>query len=374
MTDIAIKEVLSRKELKAFIAFPFSLYAQNQCWIPPLRSFELRILSPRTNPAFDFCRARYWLAYKKGRVAGRIAGILNSRYIEKWGRKIMRFGWIDFIDDPRVSGALLETVEQWARQNDMQAVHGPMGFTDLDPEGMLIEGFDKLGTMQTIYNHPYYPVHLEQHGYRKEVDWVEYEIRVPQTIHEKLQRMAQIVARKNNLKAVSVKKPRDLLPYAKDLFGVLNSAYENLFGVVPLTQRQIDNYIKEYLGFVHPDFVSIILDRDGRIAAFAITVPSLSRALQKARGRLFPFGIFHFLKARRKNDTVDLCVIGVRPDLQGKGVNAMIMYEFNKTFLKHNILKAESNPELETNSQVQGQWKFFETTQHKRRRCFIKNV
>jgi ribosomal protein S18 acetylase RimI-like enzyme len=228
--------------------------------------------------------------------------------------------------------------------------------------------------MQTIYNHPYYPDHLEKLGYRKEVDWVEYEIRVPDPIHEKLQRMAQIVARKNNLKAASIKKPKDLLPYAKDLFGVLNSAYENLFGVVPLTQRQIDNYVKEYLGFVHPEFVSIILDAENRVAAFAISVPSLSRALQKAHGRLFPFGLFHLLRARKKNDTADLCVIGVRPELQGKGVNAMIMHELNKTFLKHNILKAESNPELETNTQVQGQWKFFETTQHKRRRCFIKNI
>jgi hypothetical protein len=374
MTEIVIKEVLRRKELKDFVSFPFSLYAGNKFWIPPLRSYEMRILSPATNPVFDFCRARYWLAYKNGRPAGRIAAILNSRYIERWKRKELRFGWIDFIDDLSVTRALLETVEAWARDLKMEAVHGPMGFTDLDPEGMLIEGFDKLGTMQTIYNYPYYPDHLEKLGYAKEVDWVEYEVTVPYPVHEKLQRMAHIVAQRNNLTIAPIKKSRDLLPYVKEIFEVLNQAYENLYGVVALTERQIQHYVTEYLGFVHPDFVCVVLDQTGHVAAFAITMPSLSRALQKAAGRLYPFGFFHLLKARSTNDTADLCVISVRPDLQGKGLNALIMHQLNLAYVKHHILKAETNPELETNSQVQAQWKFFQTTLHKRRRCYIKNL
>lgn len=229
-------------------------------------------------------------------------------------------------------------------------------------------------TWGTIYNFPYYPVHLEKNGYRKDVDWVEFEVKVPVKVHEKLKQIAEVVTRRNGLEILQIAKKQQLLSYANEIFRVLNESYKGLYGVFPLTQRQIDMYISRYLKVVHHEYVSIILDRDGRVAAFAVTVPSLAKALQKCRGSLFPMGFLHISRALRKNDAVELCLIAVRPDLQGKGVNAVLMHELNKIYLRHNILRAESNPELETNTRVQAQWKFFDARQHKRRRCYIKDV
>jgi GNAT superfamily N-acetyltransferase len=372
--DVEIKPVTGIRGLRQFVSFPYSLYAGNPYWVPPLRFIELQTLRWDKNPAFEFCEVKYWLAFKNGKIVGRIAGILNNRYIEIWGEKQLRFGYIDFIDDEQVSNALLKTVEIWAKEKGMRSIHGPLGFTDLDPEGMLVEGFEELGTMGTIYNFPYYPVHLKKNGYRKDVDWVEFEVKVPAGIHEKLKRLAEVVTRKNNLRVLQVKRGKELLPYAKEIFHVLNESYEGLYGVVPLTEKQIDMYINQYFRLVRHDYISIILDRENRVAAFGITIPSLAKALRKSRGRLFPFGFIYLLRALRKNDTVDMCLIAVRPDLQGKGVNALLMHEFNKIYVRYNILKAETNPELETNSKVQAQWKFFDARQHKRRRCYIKYV
>jgi GNAT superfamily N-acetyltransferase len=324
------------------------------------------------NPAFEFCEVKYWLAYKDRKIAGRIAGIINWRYVEKWQNKYARFGWIDFIDDENVSRALIESVEQWAKEKGMRAVHGPLGFTDLDYEGMLIEGFEELGTMATIYNYPYYPNHLEKYGYTKDIDWVEFEVKAPPEIPEKIDRIAAISLKKNNLRVLKVKKSKDLLPYAKDMFKVLEEAYKDLYGVVPLSEKQVDLYIKQYFGFIRPDYISIILDSNDRVAAFGITMPSLSKALQKAKGRLFPFGFLHLLKAMKNNSAIDLYLIGVRPDLQGKGVNSIIFNELHKIFIKNNVRTAETNVELETNYKVQAQWKHFTHRQHKRRRCYIK--
>ena len=372
--DVEIRLVTGMRDLKQFVSFPYSLYAGNSFWVPPLRQAELNTFRWDKNPAFEFCEVKYWLAFKNGKVAGRIAGILNNAYNESWGKNVVRFGYIDFIDDYRVSEALLRTVEIWAKEKAMDAVHGPLGFTDLDPEGMLVEGFEELGTMGAIYNFPYYPVHLERDGYHKDVDWVEFEVKVPRVVHEKLRRLAEIVARKNNLKVLQVKRTKDLLPYTKEMFQVLNESYKGLYGVFPLTEKQIDMYVDQYFRLVRPEYISVILDRNDRVAAFGITVPSLAKALRKTGGRLFPLGFIHLLKAMRKNDTIDMCLIAVRPDLQGRGVNALLMHEFNKIYLRHNIVRAETNPELETNSRVQAQWKFFDARQHKRRRCYIKYV
>ena len=371
---VEVKPVNGIRGLKQFVSFPYSLYDGNAFWVPPLRFTELQTFRWDKNPAFEFCEVKYWLAFKNGKPVGRIAGILNNRYIETWGKKTLRFGYIEFIDDEEVSAALLKTVESWAKKKGMQSVHGPLGFTDLDPEGMLVEGFEELGTMGTIYNFSYYPVHLEKNGYQKDVDWVEFEVKVPVNIHEKLKRLAEVVTRKNHLKVLRVKRGKDLLTYAKEIFHVLNESYKGLYGVVHLTEKQIDMYINQYFRLIRHDYISVILDREDRVAAFGITIPSLASALQKSRGRLFPFGFIHLLRALRKNDTVEMCLIAVRPDLQGKGVNAVLMHEFNKIYVQHNILKAESNPELETNSKVQAQWKFFDARQHKRRRCYIKYV
>jgi len=369
-----MKEVASRRDMKKFISFPYKLYSGSKYWVPPLRFDEMNTLRRDKNPAFDFCDVKYWLAYKDGKIAGRIAGIINRRYIEKWKNKYARFGWIDFIDDESVSKLLLDKVENWARENGMEAIQGPLGFTDLDYEGMLVEGFEELGTMVAIYNYPYYPVHLEKFGYEKDVDWIEFEIKAPQEVPEKIDKVANIALKRNNLRVLKVKKSKELIPYAKDMFHVLDIAYRDLFGFVPLTDKQVDLYIKQYFGFIRPDYISMVLDKNDRVVAFAITMPSLSRALQKSNGRLFPFGFIHLLKAMKKNDLIDLCLIGVLPEYQGKGVNAILFNELTKIFINNNITKTESNPELEENYKVQAQWKLFEKRQHKRRRCYIKHL
>jgi len=372
--DIAIKKVENKRDLKKFISFPYKLYAGNKYWVPPLRFDEMNTLRRDKNPAFEFCEVKYWLAYKDGIIAGRIAGIINWRYVEKWQNRYARFGWIDFIDDEDVSKALIETMEQWAKEKGMEAVHGPLGFTDLDYEGMLIEGFEELGTLATIYNYPYYHAHLEKFGYKKDVDWVEFEIKAPPEVPEKIDRVASIALKRNNLRVLKVKKSKELLPYTKDMFNVLDIAYKDIFGFVPLTDKQVDLYIKQYFGFIRPEYISIVLDKNDRVVAFAITMPSLSKALQKSNGRLFPFGFIYILKAMKKNDLIDLYLIGVLPEYQGKGVNSILIKELAKIFIGKNITKAETNVELENNYKVQAQWKLFEKRQHKRRRCYIKQL
>lgn len=371
---VEVKEVLSKSELKKFIKFPYKHYAGSNYWVPPLLMDEVKNLNKDKNPAFDFCEANYWLAYKDEKIAGRIAGIINKRYNEKVGKKIARFGYVEFIDDEEVSSALWETVEAWAKERGAEAIHGPLGFTDMDPEGMLIEGFAELPTIATIYNYPYYPLHIEKYGYKKDIDWLEFELVPPKNIPEKVERIARAVFERYHLKMLEVKKAKDLLPYAHEIFHVLNKAYENIYGFVPLSEKQIDLYVKQYFGFIRPGFVPVVLNEKGEVVAFGITMPSLSKAFQKAKGRLFPFGFIHILKALKKNDRVDLYLTGVRPDYQDKGVNALMMYEINKIYIANNISKAESNPELETNAKVHAQWRHYEGRQHKRRRCYIKEL
>ena len=370
--SIQVKEVTDKKGLRDFIDLPYRLYRNHPYFVPALRFDEEATLRRDKNPAFDYCEAKYWLAYEEGKVVGRVAAILNRAYIEKWKNNYLRFGWIDFENDQEIVNALLTQVENWAKEKGMKAVHGPLGFTDLDHEGMLIEGFDQLGTLATIYNYPYYPTLLETSGYKKDIDWVEYKIKIPSSLPEKIGKMASIVQRRLGLEIVKARKSRDLLPYAKELFELINSAYSELYGVVPLTDKQIVYYTKQYFSFIRVDFVSLITDKEGKLAAFGITMPSLSIALQKAKGSLLPFGFYHVLKALKKNNLGDLYLVAVRKDLQGKGVNSMLMHELAKSYIKNGIKFAESNPELETNIQVQSIWQHFDAHQHKRRRCYIK--
>jgi hypothetical protein len=369
---ITIKEVVTKKDRRDFAKFPFTLYKDNPYWIPQITQDEIKLISKESNPAFEFCDAQYWLAYKNGEPVGRVGGIINHRYNEKVHKNCARFSAIDFTDDAEVAETLLQTVENWAKSKGAVLLHGPFGFTDMDPEGMLVEGFDEMGTIATIYNHPYYQKHMERNGYQKEIDWIEYELYPPKEIPEKVERVAKIALERYKLKVLKMKKSKDLLPYAKEIFQVLNTCYEDLHGFVSLTDKQIDMYVKQYFGFVIPDYVPIVVDENNHVVGFGITMPSLSKAFQKAKGSLFPFGFIHILKAMKKNDRVDLYLTGVRPDYQDKGVNAVMMCEMNKVYLKYNIQKVESNPELETNAKVQAQWKFYEKRQHKRRRCFIK--
>jgi GNAT superfamily N-acetyltransferase len=372
--QITVKEVATKKELNDFIAFPLRLYKGNPFFVPPLHFDEKATLRKDKNPAFDYCEARYWLAYKNGKIVGRIAGIINHAYIEKWKNRYMRFGWIDFEEDSAIAAALIGEVEKWAREKDMKAVHGPMGFTDLDHEGMLVEGFDRLGTLATIYNHPYYPVFMEQLGYSKDADWVEYLVKVPETISDKMEKMAGVVERRLGLQVLKAKSAKEILPYAPAIFALINEAYAELYGVVPLTEKQIQYYTKQYFSFIRPDFVPLILNKEGKLVAFGVTMPSLSDALQKAKGSLLPFGFVHILKALKKNKIADLYLVAVSKDLQGKGVNALLMHELNKAYIRNGIRYAETNPELELNTKVQSIWEHFDAEQHKRRRAFIKHL
>lgn len=371
---IEIQEVTSERDLRSFIRFPFELYGKSPYWVPPLIAEELLTLRRDRNPAFETCKARYWLARREGKVVGRIAGIINNAYIKKWGHRYARFGWIDFVDDKEVSGALFDTLERWALSEGMKAVHGPLGFTDMDHEGMLVEGFDELGTMAAIYNHPYYPLHTEGRGYSKEADWVEYEVKVPATIPEKAERIAQITADRRGVHVLDARKPKDFLPYAHQIFDVINETYADLFSFTPLTETQIAYYTKLYFPNIVADYVKLLLDGQNRVAGFVIAMPSLSRALQKARGRLFPFGFMHLLIALKRPKYIDLYLGAVRRDLQGKGVDALLMSELARTCIRNHIISAESNLELEENKLVQALWRNFERRQHKRRRCYIKHL
>lgn len=371
---ITIKEVTNRRLLREFVNFPFKLYRDNPYWVPTLRSDELNTLRKDKNPAFAFCQAKYWLAYKDGKIAGRIAGIINPRYQERWGNAYARFGWIDFINDDQVSQSLLSKVEEWAQEQGMQAVHGPLGFTDMDPEAMLVEGFDEMGTLIGIYNYPYYQTHLEKAGYVKDTDWIEFEIKVPAGGVEKIKKLAEIVEERYHLHYLNAKNKKELLQYAQQLFELLEEAYQDLYGVTPLSQEQINTYIDQYLGLLSPEFIPIVLDESNKMVAFGIAMPSLSQALRKSRGRLFPFGFLHLLHALHKNNKGDLCLIAIRKDFQGKGINSMLMTSLLDVFAKMGITSVESNPELEDNIHVQAQWKHFETRQHKRRRVFIKTL
>jgi len=371
--QLTIREVKKLKGLRAFINFPFSLYKDSPHWVPALRSDDLATFRSDKNPAFEFCRAKFWLAYRDGKIVGRVAGIINERHIEKWKQRYARFGWIDFIDDPEVSCALLATVEDWARANGLEALHGPLGFTDLDREGMLVEGFNELGTLATFYNYPYYMVHMQDAGYIKDTDWVEYEIQIPEKPDEKISRLAEILIRRYNLRLPTFKKKKEMLRYADAVFALLDDAYSHLYGVTPLTHKQVDVYIRQYFDFISPDFAPIVVDENDNLIAFGIALPSLSDALRKAKGRIFPFGFIHLLRALKKNDKGDLYLVAVKHAYQGKGINALLFQYMIEVFNRFGIRTVESNPELENNLNVQMQWKYFEHRQHKRRRVFIKH-
>jgi len=368
------KEVKTDRELREFIRFPLQLYKNNPFYVPALFMDEYQTLHPDKNPSFEHCDARYWLAIKDNQIVGRIAGILNQKHIHKWNEHYMRFGWFDFVDDIDVSGALLSAIESWAKERQMTAIHGPLGFTDLDREGMLIEGFNELGTLATLYNHSYYPEHMVHHGFNKDIDWIEYELQVPISLDHRITKATELILKRNNLKMVEIKTKRELLAYGPDIFGLINKEYSHLYGAVPLSEHEIQHYINAYFNFVHPDFVPLIVDEKQNLVAFGAAIPSLSKALQKSSGKLFPFGWLRLLYAIGKNFRADLYLVAVKKEYQGLGVNLVLMDRLCQVFNDRGIKVVESNPELETNIDVQSQWKILEKRQHKRRRCFIKSI
>lgn len=372
---IIIREVASRKELKKFIWFGINLYENNKYAAPTLYMDDKTNLSKKKNPAFEFCDTKFFLAYKEDKIVGRVAGIINPVVNETWQQKYARFGWIDFIDDYEVSTALIRAVEQWALSKGMEYLQGPMGFADFDKEGLLVEGFDQMGTFAAIYNHPYYPQHLERMGFVKEADWKEYLLTVPDEVPEKFARTARLVQEKYKLSVVKVKSRKELSRrYGYKMFELINNSYKDLFNYSKLNRKQIGFYIKMYLSFLRLDTVSFIVDENDRLIAFGISMPSLTKALQKAKGRLFPIGWFHLLKALYKNDMVDLYLIAVHPDYQHKGVNAMLFADLIPKYINNGYKYAETNPELETNLGVSSQWKSFESRTHKRRRVYVKKL
>lgn len=372
--SLTLTEVLSKKDLKNFISFPYSLYKGNKFWVPPLRFDELHTLSKSVNPAFDFCEAKYWMIFNENKMVGRVAGIINNKYNEKFNKKDARFGWIDFIDDSKVSSLLLSTVEKWAIEKGMDRLHGPLGFTDMDGEGMLIAGFDEVSTLGSIYNYPYYRNQIEKLGYQKDIDWIEFSVKILRNTPEKIARIADIALQRNKLHIPVFKKSKEMLPYARDIFYLINETYKDLYGFVELTDRQIDFYVKQYFSFIRTEYVPIVLDEHNKLAAFGITMPSLTKALQKINGKVFPFGFISILWEMRKSRTLDLYLTAVRTDLQNKGVNAVLIDQINKVCIKNKISFVETNRELETNEKIQSQWKLYDARQHKRRRCYTKKL
>jgi hypothetical protein len=372
---IQIVEVVTKKQLSEFINFPDRLYKGNKYRVPQLHLYEKSSLSSDKNPAFDFCEAKYWLAYEDNKIVGRIAGIINNKSNEIWNEKIIRFGWIDFIDNTEVSSSLIKTVEDWGKSKGMTRSIGPMGFTDMDLEGMLVEGFDEISTQTVIYNYPYYPVHLENYGYSKDVDWIQYEIKVPDKIPDKVKRISELVQQKYNLKILDFKKAKDILPYANKMFQTYNEALRHLYGFVPLTERQIKYYIDQYFSMVNPKYINFIVDNNDDVIGFGLCFLSLSKALMKAKGKLFPFGFYHILKDMKKNEVADLLIQGVTDEYKSKGIPALFYARIMQRFIDNGVKTVISSSVLEENKHsflmfTNG----YEARQHMRRRSYKKQL
>ena len=384
MGEIVIKKVETRQDLKAFIELHYDLYHGNKYDAPNLYSDELRTLSKDKNAAFEFCEAEYYLAYRDGKLVGRVAAIVNHRYNKQWDRPAVRFGWLDMIDDAEVLRALLTAVEDYGRQKGMKEIIGPLGFTDMDPEGMLTKGFEELGTMATEYNHPYYPQLMEQmEGYEKDNDYVEYKVFVPESgMPEKMRRVAELCMERYNLHVKKLVKSDVYGPkkYGHRVFEVINKTFGHLYGYSEMSERQMDEYVDMYFKFVDLELLCIIEDwntPDHDVVGVGITIPSLTRALQKCRkGRLWPLGWWHLLRALKwkKTDVVDCLLIGVLPEYRKKGANALLFYDLIPIYQKYGFKWGETHVEMETNGKVQSQWMYFDHEQHKRRRCYKKKL
>jgi GNAT superfamily N-acetyltransferase len=372
--EIIIKEVTSPRELELFIKFPDKLYKGCEYYIPSIHRNQFSTLSKEKNPAFEHCEARYWLAFSGNVIVGRIAGIINHRYNQERKTEYMRFGWLDFKEDENVLKALLSEVEKWAAEKGLNFCHGPLGFTSFDASGVLIEGFEELPTSFGHYNFPYYDKMLQNEGYQKDVDWVEFNIKVPAEMPQKILTAAELISKRYSLHNAPLKNKKDIGKYANNVFELLNTAYKDIYCFSQLSQAQIDSLKKEFLSLLQPDYVSFILNENDEIVAFGIVMPSLAKALKMAKGKMYPFGIFHILRALHFNDTIDMLLIGVRPDYQNKGVHALIFSKIGQTFFRKGIKQIETNRELEDNQKVQQLWAGYEVRQHKRARCYIKEL
>ncbi len=375
MSEIIIKEVSTKKDMDAFICFNYELYDGNPYAVPDLYQDMLDTFNPKKNAGLDFSDIQLFLAYKDNKVVGRVGAFINHHANDTWNVKNVRFGWIDFIDDKEVSKALLDSVMAWGKKRGMTSMQGPLGITDMDPEGMLIEGFDQLGTMSTIYNYPYYPEHMDSYGMEKEADWIEMKMNVPDEIPEKYRRVSEITLKRNNLRIKKLNGNDDLFKkgYGQKIFDLINEAYAPLFGYSALTQKQIDQYVKSYLPLLDLRMITLVESIDtGDVVAVGVSMPSIVRALQKSKGRLFPFGWFYLLRSLKwkHEDGVELLLVAVKPEYQNKGVNALLFADLIPVYQQMGFKWAETNPQLELNTKGQAQWQYIEHTIPKKRRCY----
>lgn len=372
--DITIKEVISKKDLREFVRFPNLLYKNHKYYIPTLEIIELGNLSADKNPAFEFCRAKYWMALRNGRAVGRIAGIINEKYNLSRQIKYARFGWIDFIEDEKVAKMLMSTVEDWARNEGMEYIHGPLGFSSFDASGILVQGFDETPTAFAHYNHQYYAGLIEKAGYSKDNDWVEYVVKVPDSVPEKVTQVSEMIKKRYGLRSAEIKKSKDLLKYSAGIFQLLNSEYENIYAFTELSEKQITKLSHDFLNILKPEYISIILNSSDSIIAFGITMPSLSRILQKSRGSLLRFAFFRIFKLYSKTTTVDALLIAVKKEYQSKGITGIIFNDIIPDLIRDGFVNFESTKEMEANTKVNNLWHTYEHRQHKRTRCYIKKL
>ena len=374
MSDIKVKQVLNSSDLELFIKFPMELYKGNPYYVPPLINEEKSIWMKEENPALQYSEAAQFLAYKGENIVGRIAVMINHKEEKELGIRKVRFGWLDFIDDIEVSKSLINTAIEYAKSKGISKIEGPMGFTNLDKAGMLTKGFDKLATMIGIYNFDYYPKHMEQLGLVKEKEWVEFEINFPDTLPDKVEKFSRLIAEKYELELVKFKTKKDILPLVDSMFKLLDDTYKNLSTYTPITEEQIKHYKEKYFKFIDKDYIVCIKDKSGSLISFAITMPSYSKALQKAKGKLFPFGWWHLLNAGKKNDRANFYLIGIHPQYQKRGITAIIFKEIYETFKKKGVKFLETNPELEENASIQALWQDYHPTNHKRRRTYSLEI
>lgn len=378
MSNISIKRVTNRKELEQFVQFYYDLYRGNDCAVPFLYSDEMDTLRKDKNPSFECCDAEYFMAFKDGKMVGRVAGIINHRANERWDRKLVRFGWFDFVDDTEVSEALLKAVEDWGRGQGMTEIAGPLGFIDTDREGMLVDGFDQLSTMYVNYNYPYYPKHMERlSGFEKDNDYVEMKVKVPEVVPEKFSKITEMVRKRYGLRVHKFSR-HELIDegYGRKVFDLLNATYKDLYGFSQLSDKQIDKLVNDYIKIADLNLVTAVFDGNNMVG-FGITFPSFSHAMQKTRdGRFLPFGWWHMLKILKwhRTNIVDLLLIGVLPEYRAKGANALIFDDLIRWFQRYNFEWAETGPQMETNEGVLSQWQYLESIIHRRHRCYCKTL
>lgn len=374
MENIVIKEVKTKKDMKQFIKFADDLYKGNKYYVPQLHSDIRDTFNREKNGAYEYCDSLMILAYKGEKVVGRLVGIINYKYNEKVNENHLRFTHFDVIDDFEVTKAMFEYIGNWGKEKGMTKYTGPLGFVDFDRHGLLIDGFDKLGLSFTSYNYPYYIEHIEKLGFEKDVDDVEYIVNIPEKVDPRIERVKDAVLKKFDLTLKKFTKAKDILPYIYDAFEVYNNAFYALHGTVLLTEKQIDQFVKQYIPLVDLKYIPIIVDKDDKVVGFAVLVPSLSQASIKAKGKMFPFGWYHLLKALKKPEVLDMYLVAIKPELQGYGLNAILMHDVTKCAIEAGIKYAETGPELENNHKVRSQWENYDAELIRKRRCYIKEI